>query len=89
MDQSTFAYLSRRDGGQAAQQMAAVPAPPGVTQNFEDPAYATRSLDVFVAIGLCIAGLFIVMRVYTKAYLLRNFGAEDGKTSRHLLHGQD
>ena len=79
MDQSTYQYLARRDGAASTQQMAAVPAPPGVTQNFDNPAYSTRSLDVFVAIGLSFAGLFIFMRVYTKAYLLRNFGAEDGE----------
>ena len=74
MDTSTFAYLARRQQG----DVALVPAPPGIQANFENPPYATRDAPIFVGVGLTIAGLFIIVRAYTKQFILRNVGAEDG-----------
>ena len=61
--------------------MALVPPPPGVRQNFDHPDYAVsfRVSQIIVGVGLGFAALFIIMRVYTKQFILRNFGAEDGR----------
>lgn len=75
MESSTVDLLVRRQQG----QKAVIEPPPGVKQDFVNPPYATRDQNIFVAVGLTIAGLFIIVRVYTKQYILRNFGAEDGK----------
>ena len=60
--------------------MGVVPPPPGVTPNFDNPelAYPLSTGKTMIGVGLSIAGLFILMRIYTKARILRNFGAEDG-----------
>ena len=58
--------------------MAAVPPPPGVTQNFIDPPLAATDAPILVAVGVAIAGILLLVRIYTKGFLLRKFGAEDG-----------
>ena len=59
--------------------MAVVPPPPGVTQNFIDPPLAATDAPILVAVGVAIAGILLLVRIYTKGILLRKFGAEDGR----------
>ncbi len=62
----------------------AMPPPPGVQSNFTDPPTAGSDLYIFTIVGLVIASLFLVMRLYTKAYILKKFGAEDGMDASHF-----
>ena len=55
-----------------------LPPPPGVQSNFIDPSIAGGSFPIFVAVGLVFATIFLVIRLYTKAYILKKFGPEDG-----------
>ena len=61
--------------------MAAIPPPAGIQSNFTNPPTAGGGLQIFTAAGLIIAGLFLIMRLYTKTILLRKFGWEDGIVS--------
>lgn len=76
------AQLLQRDG---PPMMVAVPPPPGFTQNFIDPPVSGADAPIFVGIGVTIAGLLVIVRMYTKGYLLRKFGPEDGTHSRAFL----
>lgn len=69
-------------GRDAHPLVAAVPPPPGVTQDFINPPIAAANAPTLVGIGLAIAGLMVVMRFYTNGYLLWRFGAEDGMMHR-------
>ena len=69
--------LESRDGT----PVAAVPPPPGVQQNFVNPPIAAQSAYTLVAVGVAIAGILLLMRLYTKGIILRKFGWEDGKNS--------
>ena len=85
-----MSYLERRQQqqppGQPPMLVGAVPPPPGVTANFINPemAYPLRTGQTILGVGISIAGLFILMRIYTKARILRNFGAEDGAWSQSM-----
>lgn len=52
--------------------MATWPAP-----NFEDPVTAGPALNVIAILFLLIAYLFVFLRIYVRAYLLRSFGVDD------------
>lgn len=56
-----------------------VPPPPGVTPNFDHP---ERRLDVTLyivsSVGMAICTLCLAMRVYTKQWIKKAFGIEDG-----------
>ena len=67
--------LTRR----AATEMAAIPPPPGITQNFVNPPIAAQDAYILVAVGVAIAGSLLLLRLYTKAYILKKFGWEDGR----------
>ncbi len=58
--------------------IGAAPPPPGVTPNFVNPPQDAHDTNVFIAVGLAFAGLFLVMRLYTKSYILRAVGWEEG-----------
>ena len=70
--------LLQRD---APPMMAAVPPPPGVTQDFVNPPVTAEAAPVLVGVGVAIAGFLVLVRMYTKGFLLRKFGAEDGTLS--------
>ena len=57
-----------------------MPPPPGVTPNFDysNPWLFMQSRAIIIA-GLVFATLFLGLRLYTKTYLLRKFGWDDGK----------
>ena len=59
-------------------QYPAFPPPYGVTPNFNDP--ATRAPAVIVACALCLVLLWpiVVLRMYTKTFILKHFGWDDG-----------
>lgn len=61
--------------------VAAATPPPGIQSNFVNPPLAAENMYTSVVVGLAISGLFLLMRVYTKGYILRKFGADDGMTS--------
>lgn len=72
-------------GRNAPPLVAVVPPPPGVTQDFVNPPIAAANAPILVGIGVTVAGLLVVMRLYTKVYLLRKFGVEDGMLHRPCL----
>ncbi|KAI9793317.1 MAG: hypothetical protein M1833_000762 [Piccolia ochrophora] len=54
-----------------------IPPPPGITPNFVDPPSIAYRLIVLFVVGTFISTSFIIMRLYTKARIIRAFGAED------------
>lgn len=66
-----------------AVMVALVPPPPGVTPNFDNPEWGGRHVVVLGLLGIPIAFLFLVMRLYTKAKINRSFGSEDGSYWTH------
>ena len=71
-------------------QVAAIPPPPGVAQNFMDPPVTAQDAYILVGVGVAIAAVFVVLRIYTKVVLLKTFGLEDGahSPSHSTLHLQ-
>ena len=56
----------------------AAPPPPGVTPNFVDP--ETRAPAVIAVSAVCLGLMWPVLttRLYSKAWILRTFGWDDG-----------
>jgi hypothetical protein len=56
--------------------------PPGIRSNFANPD-PTRyhTLVATVAVTLTIALIFVLTRFYTRAFMVRQFGWDDGRTS--------
>lgn len=56
-----------------------IPPPPGVEANFNGQ---NNNGNIFIAvavIGILLAAISSIMRVYTKAVLTRSFGIDDGE----------
>lgn len=59
--------------------LAATP-PPGTTVDFNDPGGVMRLWFMpLVVVTLFLASLWFVARLFTKAYIIRALGWEDGK----------
>lgn len=65
--------------------MSAVPPPPGVTSNFDDPPVTAQAAYTLVAVGVAIAGALLILRIYTKGIILRKFGWEDGVCTVNVI----
>lgn len=53
------------------------PPPPGVTANFVNPPQHTNGLVPLIGVFLTLSTIFLALRLYTKAFLLRILGWED------------
>ncbi|KAL8949918.1 MAG: hypothetical protein Q9222_004007 [Ikaeria aurantiellina] len=53
------------------------PAPPGVTPNYVDPELRTDGIPALICIFVPLSFIFLVLRLYTKACIIRLFGLED------------
>ena len=59
-------------------KVPAATAPEGYTVNFDDPQTTQRNVGMIISIvGMALSTLFILLRVYTKAYLARLWGIDD------------
>jgi hypothetical protein len=66
--------------------ITAIPAPEGYVVNFDNPARQGNIAGYGVsAVGMVLAFLFMVQRLYVKVFIGRSFGLDDG-TLRHLPH---
>jgi hypothetical protein len=64
------------DGGRT---VGAMPPPPGVTPNFDNPESIAHRVVVISVLGAAIAIPICLLRLYTKRRILRNFGLDDCK----------
>ncbi|KAI4236121.1 MAG: hypothetical protein L6R40_006246 [Gallowayella cf. fulva] len=55
----------------------AVPAPPGVEPNFTNPVYHSGGIVPITAIFVTLSTVFLAIRIYTKAHIIKVFGLED------------
>jgi hypothetical protein len=62
----------------------AMPAPPGVIANFDNPESIAHRVIIISALGAVIAIPICLVRLYTKRAILRTFGWDDCKL---LLRG--
>lgn len=62
------------DGGRT---VGAMPPPPGVTPNFDDPESIAHRVVAISVLGAAIAIPVCLLRLYTKRRILRNFGWDD------------
>ena len=53
------------------------PAPPGVTPNYVNPPQHTNGLVPLIVIFLSLATFVLLLRLYTKAFIVRLLGWED------------
>ena len=58
------------------------PPPPGVRPNFDDPANLNTLVISTLTLCLTIAALAVLMRSYTKIFLIRSWDYEDCKLTR-------
>lgn len=60
-----------------------IPAPTGITANFENPERKHDTLAYTVSsVGLTICTSCVVMRIYAKIWVKRTFGMDDGMPGR-------
>lgn len=55
------------------------PPPPGVVANFDGPNTRGTAYIIIAVIGICLATIFTLVRVYTKGILTRSLGWDDRK----------
>ncbi|KAL9027317.1 MAG: hypothetical protein Q9196_004142 [Gyalolechia fulgens] len=60
-----------------APDVGAVPPPPGVTPNFDNPDYRSGGIVPLACIFIPWAAIFMALRVYTKVRIIKVFGLED------------
>lgn len=61
--------------------LPAFPPPPGVTANFVNPPNISWQLNAFCLPFTGAATIFVAMRLYARAYVLRFLGLDDRKSS--------
>ncbi|KAL9617324.1 MAG: hypothetical protein Q9204_008491 [Flavoplaca sp. TL-2023a] len=61
-----------------------IPPPAGVEANFVDPEYRSGGIVPVTAVFLTLSTVFLALRIYTKARIIKVFGLED---STHHLAG--
>ncbi|KAJ5933620.1 hypothetical protein N7454_005949 [Penicillium verhagenii] len=59
------------------QNVGQAPPPPGVTPDFHSRPWLLNANRIAVAVGVTVSTLFLIMRIYTKAYLIRKFWWDD------------
>jgi hypothetical protein len=59
------------------EQQGLAPPPPGVTPNFDNPPKSTPAEPAVIYIFMALSTLFLLMRVYTRAYINKIFQIED------------
>ena len=62
---------------QTVTDIGIIPPPDGVTPNFIDPEYSSGGIVPICAVFLTLSTIFLVLRVYTKAHIIKIFGLED------------
>jgi hypothetical protein len=64
----------------SAEETGALPAPPGVTPNFDNP--ESRAYQAIIASVVCpvIALVFLLLRLYTKRYIICKLHMDDCKS---------
>ena len=73
-------------GSSDPSQQGVAPPPPGVTPNFAHPEYHSCGVVPITIVFLTLATIFLLLRLYTKARILKLVGAEDcGSTSLYLM----
>jgi hypothetical protein len=59
--------------------LTVLPAPEGYEVNFDNPPQVGALAGYFVTgFGIALAATFLSMRLYTRCFITRNFGMEDG-----------
>lgn len=64
------------------------PPPPGVTPNFDDPANLNGLVILTLTLCLVFAFLAVLIRTYTKLFLIRSWDYEDCELSGTLGSSQ-
>lgn len=59
-------------------QIPSMPPPPGVTSNFVNPENNSSILIIVCTICLVFLLLFVSLRMYTRLWISRSFGLDDG-----------
>ena len=66
--------------------LTALPAPEGYQVNFDNPPQIGDVAGYWTTgFGLTLGVIFLAMRLYTRAFISRNFGLEDGKPVSLML----
>ena len=66
------------DPSQITPSTPAIPPPPGVTSNFVNPHTRAPVAIIFISIAISLMWLVVMTRLYSKAWILRSFGWDDG-----------
>ena len=77
MAASTYTVIAPTD--------AALPPPPGVIPTFEDPYTLRPYQNLVFSLGMFFSGMFLIARLYTKAFIVRSFKWEDCQLISRIL----
>lgn len=70
----------------------ALPPPPGVTSNFDNPPSLTRGMNIAMGVAIPLTTIFFGMRAYTRLFIRRTWIFEDCSllsTRYSLIHNTD
>ena len=73
------------DPSTAGRIVGILPPPPGQTANFIDPPDQHVEIIALHSVCLTLITLFVGMRVYLRAFVLRAFGWDDGQSRIYEL----
>ena len=62
--------------------------PPGVVPNFDDPANLNTLVTLTITLCVTFATLAVLLRMYTKVFILRALAWEDCRRSRNFSKGR-
>ena len=58
-----------------------IPPPEGITPNFVNPVYHSGGILLISVVFLTLSSIFLLLRLYTKAHILKQFEVEECKIS--------
>ena len=59
--------------------------PPGVVPNYDNPEHRGQGITIAAIVGTAITAIFIICRLYTRIWISRSFGKDDGECFPPML----
>lgn len=64
-----------------ARQATGFSLPPGIVPNYVNPEFRGKEITILAIVCSIISSIFILIRVYTRIWIIRSFGKDDGTLS--------
>lgn len=74
-----MAFLARTAEQGAQPMVGALPPPPGVTPNFENPPNANWKAEIVLVVNLVIICVLAIIRAWSRIFIVKRIRIEDGR----------